>query len=110
MYSGGSAWRSEIDRNMRRVKDFVLRSVAGEYVLIPTGETTRDFNGMISLSDSARLIWENLEKVSSLDEMTDVLTAEFSVDRQTAKDDAYDFIKRLVMLGFVEPTEEDKSW
>lgn len=33
-----------------RVDDgFVLREIAGDYVIIPTGKTVLDFNGMIML-------------------------------------------------------------
>ena len=54
---------------MKIVKEFILREIAGECVLVPTGETSQEFNGMITISDTAKFIWENVEKVDSLEEM-----------------------------------------
>ena len=46
---------------MKIVKEFILRDIAGEYVLVPTGETTQEFNGFITITDTAKFIWENIE-------------------------------------------------
>ena len=54
---------------MKIVKEFILREIAGECVLVPTGVTSQEFNGMITISDTAKFIWENIEKVDSLEEM-----------------------------------------
>lgn len=48
---------------MKIVKEFILREIAGECVLVPTGATSQEFNGMITISDTAKFIWENIEKV-----------------------------------------------
>lgn len=53
---------------MKIVKEFILREIAGECVLVPTGATSQEFNGMITISDTAKFIWENIEKVDSLEE------------------------------------------
>ena len=45
---------------MKIVKEYILREIAGEYILVPTGETTQEFNGMITISETAKFIWENL--------------------------------------------------
>lgn len=42
---------------MRIAKEFILREIAGECVLVPTGATTQEFNGLITMSDTARFIW-----------------------------------------------------
>ena len=52
---------------MKIVKEFILREIAGECVLVPTGATSQEFNGMITISDTAKFIWENIEKVDGLD-------------------------------------------
>lgn len=38
---------------MKIVKEFILREIAGECVLVPTGATSQEFNGMITISDTA---------------------------------------------------------
>ena len=95
---------------MRIAKEVILRDVAGEHVLIPTGQTTQEFNGMITVSDTAKFIWEHLEKVDSLEEMIKAILDEFDVDEKTAAQDCVGLIAELVRIGFIEPTKEDKTW
>lgn len=95
---------------MRIAKEFILRDIAGECVLVPTGATTQEFNGLITMTDTARFIWENMEKVDSLDELVKLLLEEYEIDEATAEQDATGFIGELLKHGFVECTKEDKSW
>ena len=46
-----------------RVDDgFVLREIAGDYVIIPTGKTVLDFNGMITVNEVGVSIWKMLQE------------------------------------------------
>ena len=95
---------------MKIVKEFILREIAGECVLVPTGDTTQEFNGLITLTDTAKFIWENIEKVDSFEELLNLMLDEYDVDRETLERDAYLFVNQLIGTGFVELTKEDKSW
>ena len=95
---------------MKIAKEFILRDIAGECVLVPTGATTQEFNGLITLSDTARFIWENIEKVDSLQEMLAKILEEYGIDEETAAKDAVQFIGQLIQAGFVVTTKEDKTW
>ena len=53
---------------MKKIQEFILREVADEYILIPTGKTTETFNGIISLSETAAFIYEHLEEAPSFDD------------------------------------------
>lgn len=95
---------------MKIVKEFILRNIAGECVLVPTGATTQEFNGLITMSDTAKFIWENLEKVDSFDELIKLMLDEYEIDEEIARKDSYAFINELLRVGFVTFTKEDKSW
>ena len=95
---------------MRIAKEFILRDIAGECVLVPTGATTQEFNGLITLSDTARFIWENLEKTDSMEQMVQMILDEYEIDEETAKTDVIGFVGQLLQAGFVECTKEDKTW
>lgn len=95
---------------MRIVKEFIMRTVAGETILVPTGATAEEFNGMLTLTETAKVIWENLEKVDSLDEMVRLLTEQFEVDQETAKQDTAALVSELLRIGFIECTKEDRTW
>lgn len=95
---------------MKIVKDFILRDIAGECVLIPTGDTTQEFNGLITLSDTAKFIWKNIEKAKSMEEMVTMIMEEYEIDEKTAKEDAGKFIAELLSAGFVTFSKEDRTW
>ena len=95
---------------MKIVKEFILRDIAGEYVLVPTGETTQEFNGFITITDTAKFIWENIEKVDSFKELVDLILEEYEVDEETAGRDTAGMVNDLLKNGFIKCTKEDKSW
>jgi len=95
---------------MKIVKEFILREIAGEYVLVPTGATTQEFNGLITLSETAKFIWEHIEEADSLEEMIRLLLDNYEIDEETAKRDAIEFISQLLNAGFVECSREDRTW
>lgn len=95
---------------MKIVKEFILREVVGEYVLVPTGTTTQEFNGMITLTDTAKFIWENLESVDSLEVMIKKVVDEYDVDEKIAQKDIVKFLNQLIMTGIVQCSNKDKKW
>ncbi len=95
---------------MKIIKEFILRDIAGECVLVPTGATTQEFNGLITLTDTAKFIWENLEQVDSLEEMVDALLEEYEIDQKTAANDVTQFIVQLLQARFIACTKEDRTW
>lgn len=80
---------------MKIIKDFILRNIAGEYVLIPTGTTTQEFNGLISLNEIAAFIWNNIENVDDVDGMVKLILEEYEIDEMTAKIDVENFLAGL---------------
>lgn len=86
---------------MKLKEGFVLRDVAGSCVVVPTG-TDLNFNGMISLNDTGKVLWQRLETDATIDDLVIALTAEFDVDEATAKAGAERFVEKLRQHGFIE--------
>ncbi|WP_343089456.1 PqqD family protein, partial [Methanocalculus natronophilus] len=63
---------------MKIKKDYILRNVGDETVVVPTGEEAVNFNGMISLNDSGRLLFETLQKESTYEELINVMTNHYN--------------------------------
>ena len=80
---------------MRIKKEFILREIAGEYILIPTGTTTQEFNGLITINDVAAFVWKNIEKVNSVDELISMVLDEYDVDEDVDRNDIEEFIQQL---------------
>ena len=47
-------------KQMRLKGEFIVREVAGETIVIPVGKTAANFNGMICLNASGKLVWKGL--------------------------------------------------
>lgn len=84
-----------------KLKDgFVLREVLGEKVVLPSGENL-DLNMMITLNETAELIWQRLSVGAEMDELVQALTAEYDVDEARARASAERFVEKLKENGFL---------
>lgn len=79
-----------------KIKDgYLLREVAGSYIVVPFGEGTMDFSGVISLNSVGAFLWNKLEDECSADELLEAVLAEYDVDRETAEKDIEEFVEKL---------------
>jgi len=86
---------------MKISENFVLRQVADTWVVLPVGQASVDFNGMLTLNESGAILWQALEKGGDREALADALLAEYEVDRATALADVDDFLKKLSDAGIV---------
>ena len=73
---------------MKRTKEFIKRNIAGEIVLVPSGQTAREFNGMVTLTETGEFIWEHIEEAESFNHLVLLILEEYEVDKDTASQDA----------------------
>ena len=85
---------------MKLKNGFVLRSMAGENVVIPSGEDL-NLNMMITLNDTGRFLWERLEKETTRAELISALLANYEVDQATAENAVDSFVANLENHGFL---------
>lgn len=84
---------------MKVSSDFILREIAGEYILVPVGSAAVQFNGLITLNETARTIFLALAEERTVEELTDAVTAEYEVDPATARADVEEFLRQLREVG-----------
>lgn len=94
---------------MKTNKDYFLREIAGEHVLIPTGEASQRLNGMIHLTDTAAFIWEQVDISQNLQEIIQHVTDEFEVNMEEAERDVYGFLYELYVREMVMDIPELKE-
>ena len=87
-----------------------MRNIAGETVLVPVGETTQDFNGMITLSEVGAFIWEHIETAESFQALVRLILDEYDVDEQTAAADTAAFLNQLLYTQMIVPDNPQKQW
>lgn len=83
---------------MKLKKELVIREVAGDYLLVPVGQTALSLNGMMILNDTGAFLWEKLPEAADEAALVDALLAEFEVDRPTAEADVKEFLDQLRAL------------
>lgn len=81
---------------MRVGDEFILREIAGDYVIIPIGKTALSFNGLISVNEVGAFLWNMLQQDVTMDDLVTGVLAEYDVDEETAREDIQEFIDQLM--------------
>lgn len=89
---------------MKRIKEYIKRNIAGEIVLVPTGQTAEDFNGMLTLTESGEFIWEHIEETRSFNHLVELILEEYDIDKETAAQDTSAFLMQLLQAGMIQPS------
>ncbi len=80
---------------MKIKENFHLRKIAGTWAVLPTGDATLDFNGILTLNESGYMLWNLLEKGCTREDMAKALTEEYEVSLDEALADCDAFIEKL---------------
>ena len=84
-----------------KLKDgFLLRQVAGQTVVLPTGGDL-DLNMMITLNETGAFLWDRLQSDTTEAALVTALLAEYDVDEKTAADCVAAFVRKLDDNGFL---------
>ena len=62
---------------MKLEKEFVLREIAGDYVIIPVGKTVIEFNGLITVNEVGVSIWNMLQNEVTFDQIVQGILNEY---------------------------------
>ena len=92
---------------MRVDKEFVLREIAGDYIIIPTGKTVLEFNGLITVNEVGVSLWNMLQKEVTFDELVSGILDEYDVEEDVAREDIREFLDTLIVGGILTKDEKD---
>ena len=87
---------------MKIKKGFVVRVVGGEHVVVPVGEMSKSFHGMINLNETGAFLWRFFSDEHSVDEGVEALLGEYEVSEDLARADVTRFAEILMKNGFCE--------
>lgn len=93
---------------MKVQKEFVLREIAGDYVIIPTGKTVLTFNGLITVNEVGADLWKMLQSEVSFDDLLKGILETYDVDEETAREDIQEFLDTLIEGGILEEPEKNE--
>lgn len=81
---------------MKIKKGFAKRNIAGANIVVPVGDMGKEFNGMITLNDSASFFWDLFSQDDlTVDEAVKKVTDKYDVSEEKAKADIEKFVKML---------------
>lgn len=84
---------------MKASKDFIMREIAGEFILVPVGAAAVKFNGLITMNELGKFIFDLLAEERTVQELAEKITAEYDVSLETAVSDAEEFLQQLRDVG-----------
>ena len=89
---------------MKIKSGYLVHEVAGNYVVFKIGQEAVNFNGLITISESAKELWDLLNRPNGaeLDELVNKLLEEYEIDEETAKKDTLEFIESLKANNILE--------
>ncbi len=92
----------EMEKDMKIKNGFVLKSIAGENIVMPAGNNISSFDGAIVLNEVAAFVWSKLEESISRNELLEHILSEFDVDKETASRDLDTLLEKLISYGVIE--------
>lgn len=80
---------------MKIKNGFILREVAGSFIVVAVGEAVKEFKGIINLNETGAFLWKILESGATEEQLVAKLLEEYDVDEKTAAEDVGKFINKL---------------
>ena len=87
---------------MKIKSDFILKKIAGSYVVVPVRSAAVDFNAVIKLSETGAFLWEKLSDGADRDELIASMLSEYEVDEAVAAQDIDRFLSKLKEADLIE--------
>ena len=86
---------------MRLKDDFILHNTGEDFVIIATGEATKNFNGIIKLNNMGGEIVSFLSNDISEEEIIKAIVEKYEVEYETAKEDIRNILDSLRKAGVI---------
>lgn len=90
---------------MKIKEGFILRKIANTDVVIPVGNNIINFNGIISLNETAAFLWSYLKEGVETSKLVEIIMGEFHIDKEKALSDIENFTTQLQEANIVEAKE-----
>ena len=80
---------------MKISKEFVIREIAGDYIIVPTGSTALQFNGLITVNEVGAYLWKLMQQETTEEALVQSVVTEYEVEEETARQDIEEFLQQL---------------
>ena len=86
---------------MKYNKNYVLKKLAGETILVFQSEEQVNFSKIITINEIGEIIVLGLQKGFSKEEIVRSILAEYEIDEATVSADFDEFVAKLLEIGVV---------
>lgn len=87
---------------MKIKSGFILREVAGNYIVVAVGEAVKQLNGVINLNETGAFLWKQLEKGATEEQLKTALLSEYEVSEEIAERDVKTFVSSLINANLIQ--------
>lgn len=94
------------DRRVKLRSGFIQRKIADSDIVIPIGDNIAQFNGLITLNETAAFLFKLISEGSTVRRLIDALTEKYEIEAAMAGKDVADFILQLEKANMLITSEE----
>lgn len=88
---------------MMKLKDgIIISEINGEFVAVPSGAASKNFNGMIRMNKTAAMIAKMLQNGADEAQVVAAMCEQYEVDEHIAREDFTLITQQLDALGLIE--------
>lgn len=87
---------------MKIKEGYILKKVAGENIVIATGEARLSFNGIITFNEVGAEVFERLDGTRTLEQIADEIASIYNAPREIIESDIKKLIEKMKNHGLIE--------
>lgn len=97
------------EKRYRTNPDFLLREIAGDAILVPVGDSAAQFNGMISVNETFRFLWELFQEPHTVGEAVEAAAKEFDGAPAVIEEDIRAYVSESIQYGILLGEKEGEQ-
>lgn len=98
-----SAERNVIDMaKYQASKDYIMREVAGETILLSRGASTVESNNVMVFNETGALIYRAMVEPVEIDDLANALVEKYGIESGEAKADTETYVAKMLEAGIIE--------
>lgn len=87
---------------MKINENFLLKKVAGEYIIAPLNEKYVDINSMLTVNETGGFLWESILKgADTIEKLAQALVNEYDVSYEECIKDVEEYVSTLKKKGII---------
>ena len=87
---------------MKIKEGFIIREVAGNFIVVAVGSAVKQFNGVITLNETGSFLWKKLQDGCEKQDLVNAVLDEYDVTEDVAEKDVTAFIEKLNGAGLLK--------